>query len=793
MHTNPISQHTIDAIDRQPIAFVPSGYASSGKGGPKLQPRCQRLAGFLSLPGERIAAKLRPGFPLFAGLLVMCSLSAVAQTEDSLGLSRREHALQPVEVRALRAGDRTPFAKTDISAQEIEKLNQGQDIPYLLQYTPSAVTTSDAGAGIGYSGLRIRGTDGSRINVTLNGIPVNDAESQGVFFVNLPDLASSTGSLQVQRGVGTSTNGVGAFGAAISVNNMDQMEKAGAEGSFSFGSFNTQRYTVKAGTGLLSNGLQFDVRLSKISTDGFIERSASDLKSLQLLAGWKASERTQFRFLMLTGTEKTGQAWNGVPEDSLRTNRRYNELGRKADGTYYDDQTDNYQQDYYQLFADHKINPYLTAHLGLFLTRGRGYYQEYRLGEAFGDYYLPDFTTPAGDTLTETDMIRQLWLDNKHYGSVFSLFYERNKTALTLGGSLARYEGYHYGFVKWAEYGVPADHRWYHLGANKNDVTLYGKAQQTLGRALVLFGDLQYRYVGYRIDGFRKNPTLHPEAEYHFFNPKAGLSYFLRDAATDRQRVYASVAAANKEPNRDDFENAAQQQPRPERLLDVEGGYEIRRRNWEAGANLYFMDYKDQLILTGQINDVGAYARTNVASSYRAGLELQGGWQPLYWLKATANATFSENKIRNFTEYMDDYDEGGQRAISHGTTDIAFSPAVIGTGVLSFTPFRNLPHGQRIGLDVFGKYVGMQYLDNTGDASRSIDPYALCDLRLHYGIKAGPFREATLTLAVNNVFNRQYESNGYTYSYVYGGTTSTFNYYFPQAGTNWLLGLNLKW
>ena len=730
----------------------------------------------------------------FAALLLSFSAPALAQLPDTASSRLQEdHALQPVEVRALRAGDRTPFARTDVSAQEMEKLNQGQDLPYLLQYTPSAVTTSDAGAGVGYTGLRIRGTDGSRINVTLNGIPANDAESQGVFFVDLPDLASSTGSIQVQRGVGTSTNGAGAFGAAISVNNMTQLEKAGAEGSFSVGSFNTQRYTVKAGTGLLKNGLQFDVRLSKISSDGYIARSASDLKSLQFLAGWKASERTSFRFLLLTGAEKTGQAWNGVPQDSLQTNRQYNELGMKADGTFYNDQTDNYQQDYYQLFADHKFSNALTGHIGLFLTRGRGYYQEYRLGEAFSDYYLPDFTTPAGDTISETDMIRQLWLDNKHYGAVFSLLYEKQQTTLTFGGSAARYEGYHYGFVKWAEYGVPADHRWYYLSADKNDVTLYGKAQQTVGRGLVLFGDLQYRYVAYDIGGFRKNPALHPEATYHFFNPKAGLSYFLRDNGTNRQRVYASIAVANKEPNRDDFENAAGSLPRPERLYDMEGGYEIARRSWNAGVNLYYMDYKDQLILTGQINDVGAYTRTNVAASYRAGVEVQAAWQPLYWLKASGNATLSQNRIQDFTEYVDDYDSGGQLAITHGTTDIAFSPAAVGTGILGFTPFRGLPYGQRIGLDIFGKYVGRQYLDNTGDGNRRIDPYALCDVRLYYGIKAGPFREALLTLAVNNIFNRQYESNGYTFSYIYGGAIATFNYYFPQAGTNWLLGLNLKW
>ncbi len=723
----------------------------------------------------------------------LLSLSATAQNSDTIGIAKERYELQPVEVRALRAGSKSPFAKSEVDGKEIERLNQGQDLPYLLQYTPSAVTTSDAGAGIGYTGLRIRGTDGSRINVTLNGIPVNDAESQGVFFVNTPDLASSTGSIQVQRGVGTSTNGVGAFGAAISVNNLQQMDRAGAEANLGIGSFNTQRVTVKAGTGLMKNGLQFDVRMSKLSSDGFIERSASDLKSLQFLAGWKASEKTTFRFMLLTGAEKTGQAWNGVPQDSLGTNRRFNELGLKSDGTYYDNQTDNYQQDYYQFFADHKFNKNITGHVGLFLTRGRGYYQEYRMGESFSDYYLPDFTTAAGDTITETDLIRQLWLDNKYYGSVFSIMYEKNKTALTLGGSIARYEGAHYGFVKWASLGVPADHKWYDLGANKNDVAIYAKAQQQLGDNLVLFGDLQYRMVDYDLDGFRKNPTIHQQAIYNFVNPKAGLSYFIRDNALNRQRVYASFAVANKEPNRDDFESAAQLQPKPEQLLDYELGYEIAKPKWNMAANLYYMDYHNQLILTGQINDVGAYTRTNVANSYRTGVELQAGWQISPWIGLKGNATLSQNKLLDFVEYMDDYDEGIQQEIYHGKTDIAFSPNLVGTGIISFTPFKNLSKGQSFGLDLFGKFVGKQFLDNSSSGDRVLDPYALCDIRIHYGIKALPFREVLLTLAVNNVLNKQYESNGYTFSYIYGGERSTYNYYFPQAGTNWLLGLQFKW
>jgi iron complex outermembrane receptor protein len=429
---------------------------------------------------------------LLTTVCIATSIAAHAQTETIDSVKMKQQQLQPVEVRALRVGSNAPFAKTEINKAEIDKANFGQDLPYLLQYTPSAVVTSDAGTGIGYTGLRIRGTDGVRMNVTMNGIPVNDAESQGAFFVDFPDIASSMSSIQVQRGVGTSTNGAGAFGATMSLSNLDQADTAGVEMRSGYGSFNTLRNTLKAGTGLLKGGFRFDLRLSQINSEGFIERSSSDLRSLQLIGSWDVTEKTSMRFMVMTGKEKTGQAWNGVPGDSLKTNRQYNELGLKSDGTHYNNQTDNYQQDYYQYFLDHKFSRYLTGHVAFFLTRGKGYYEEYRMGEAFADYSLPDF-----DTLATTDMIRQLWLDNYYYGSVFSLMYEKNKTSLTFGGGWTQYQGEHYGFVKWAQYGVPDNYRWYMLNSQKNDLNLYVKAQHTLDEKIIFFGDLQYRNVAY--------------------------------------------------------------------------------------------------------------------------------------------------------------------------------------------------------------------------------------------------------------------------------------------------------
>lgn len=749
--------------------------------------------------------------------LAACAAPAIAsaQTADTTIAPQQ---LAPVEVRGLRAGANSPFVTTELSSRDIRKLNLGQDIPFLLQYTPSVVVTSDAGTGIGYTALRVRGTDGTRMNVTLNGIPVNDAESQGVFFVNLPDLASSTGSIQLQRGVGTSTNGPAAFGATMSISNSTPMATPGAEVNITAGSFSTQKYTARAYTGLLPSGLSFDVRLSKISSLGFIDRGGSDLKSLQFLVGWKASERTSFRFLVLTGREKTYQAWNGVPEAKLRGDdsalltHYNNNIGvlyfnsadsqnlftadpRRFNTFRYDNQTDNYQQDYYQFFADHRFGNYLTGNVGLFLTRGRGYYEEFKFAQSYADYGLADVVSPSGtDTLTSTDLIRQLWLDNYYYGGVFSLLYEKGATQAVLGGGLTRYDGEHYGFVKWAQNGgVPSDYRWYLLDANKTDANVYLKAQQSIGQSLYLFGDVQYRHVQYNINGFRNNPALTPAVTYNFFNPKLGLTYLLRNNSQQRQKLYISAAVANKEPNRDDFEASPISLPLHETLYDGELGYEISKRSWSVNANLYYMYYHNQLVLTGKVNDVGAYTRTNVPESYRAGLELQGSVLPVWWLRISANATVSQNKIISFTEFVDDYDNGGQLAIDRGTTDIAFSPNIISAGGITLMPLRNAPKGQTLELDIMGKYVGRQCLDNTSNTARQIEAYGLCDIRLRYSIATKPFKDLGFNIAVNNLLNTAYVSNGYTYSYYYNDATTTENFYYPQAGVNFLAGISMRW
>ena len=705
---------------------------------------------------------------------------------------KKANELLPVEIRSIRAAKDAPFAKTDLKKAEITRNNLGQDLPVLLQYTPSAVINTDAGAGVGYTGLHIRGTDPTRINVTFNGMPVNDPEEQATFFVDIPDIASSTNSIQIQRGLGTSTNGAGSFGGTISISNLQQMDSAGVIYSGSYGTFNTFKNTLIAGSGLLKGGWQFDIRLSKISSDGYIQRSASDLKSMQFTAGWAPCSRTSFHFLFMPGTEKTGQAWNGVPQDSLTTNRRYNELGMRADGSFYNNQTDNYMQNYYQLFADHTFCPSLSGNAGLFLTRGKGYYEEYKTGQNYSDYGLSDIITPKGDTIAQTGLVRRLWLDNYYYGGVFSLQYSKNKTQVALGGGWSQFENLSYGNVIYAlSGGVPDNYKWYEVNSQKNDLNVYLKAEHRIGD-IVLYGDMQYRNVAYYMNGFRNNPTLRPSVNYDFYNPKAGFSWLIENTNALKQRLYASIAVGNREPNRGAFETGSVHLPKPERLYDGEAGYEISGNKWNAGTNLYYMNYHNQLVLTGQINDVGAYVQTNVAESYRAGVEIMAAAAVTRWLRLGGNVTLSQNKINNFTEYIDNYDSTAQRVIMHGATDIAFSPNLISALTATFNLWQG-KKGSMFEIDINDKNVGKQYLDNTSNESRIVKQYNYLNVLLRYAIKVKPIKEAVFSLALNNITGTLYANNGYTFSYISGGASTTQNYYYPQAGFNVLGGVTIHW
>jgi len=526
--------------------------------------------------------------------------------------------------------------------------------------------------------------------------------------------------------------------------------------------------------------------LSEISSNGFIDRATSRLRSIYFTTAY-ISNRSSVRVNVFSGKEKTYQAWYGVSEADLQAgNRTVNYAGTERPGEPYDNETDNYTQTHYQAFYSQLIGKRISFNTALFLTRGNGYYEQYKAGEDYAAYGMPDHPSNGG-AITQTDLVRQLWLDNDFYGSIFSLQYKDNQTQATFGGGYTRYDGSHFGKIAWAEKGLTAIRNWYDLTAGKTDLNLYLKDQTKLATNWIGFVDLQYRHVNYTMNGFRYNPALAVKSRFSFFNPKAGISYNRKG-----WKGYLSLGIANKEPNRDDFEAGASQQPRPERLQDVEAGIERVNNLYNWSATIYYMNYKDQLVLTGKINDVGAYTRTNIPNSYRAGIELQGGIKLGSRINASANLAFSRNKIKDFTEYIDDYDNGGQKTNQYGSTHIAFSPSVVGGAGIHFLPVENAE------LSLLGKYVSRQYLDNTGMKGRSLDPFYTQDLRAMYTIKRQPDKkgkqqEVSIIAQVNNILGEKYEPNGYTYSYFSGGTTVTENYYFPMAGRNFMVGLNVKW
>jgi iron complex outermembrane receptor protein len=717
---------------------------------------------------------------LFSASVSFAQLDSTQQNQET---TDSFYLLTPVEVKAIRAGEKAPFTKTNLSKKEIEKQNLGQDLPFILNQTPSVVVNSDAGNGVGYTGIRIRGTDATRINVTLNGIPYNDAESQGAFFIDLPDFTSSVNSIQLQRGVGTSSNGAGAFGATISLSTNETNLKSYEELNNSYGSFNSWKNTVKAGTGLIDNHFTIDARLSQITSDGYIDRASSNLQAFYL-SGAYLNDKSSLRLNVFSGKEKTYQAWNGIPGYLLKTQRSYNSSGTEKPGEPYDNETDNYRQTHYQLFFNHAVNDNWNFNTAVFLTRGLGYYENYKGGEKFTDYGLPDLVI-NGSTIEETDLVRQKWLDNYFYGQILSAQFKKDKHALTIGGGWTVYDGAHYGDVIWAQLGFDKDYRYYDLDALKSDINAYAKWQYQFSTYWNLFADMQYRHVQHKMNGFSNNPELFINRKFDFLNPKVGIMY-----SKNGWQSYLSYALANKEPNRDDFEAGATSQPKKETLHDFEAGIEKRTAKFNAGATIYYMRYKDQLVLTGRINDVGAYTRINVPNSYRAGIELQGGYVFNNWLNTVGNLSLSRNKVKAFTEYMDDYDANwewiGQHTVTHKKTDIAFSPSIVGGATINILPVKNLE------ISLLSKYVGDQYLDNTQNDARKLNAFYTQDARAILTLKNKIFNELNIIGQVNNVFNKKYEPNGYTYSYVLDGAITADNYYYPMAGTNFMVGVNIK-
>lgn len=748
---------------------------------------------------------LRVSFVGYEAVTQQIELSANRSVE--IRLIESIIGLNDVVVTGTRANEKSPTTYQNISKEEIQKQNLGQDLPVLLNFTPSVVTTSDAGAGIGYTGIRIRGSDPTRINVTINGIPLNDPESQGVFWVNMPDFSSSVSDIQIQRGVGTSTNGAGAFGASLNVLTDGISNEAGGEVNIGGGSFNTQRYNAIFSTGLLSNNFAFEARLSQIKSDGYIDRAFSDLTSWYAAGGYYG-KKTTLKFITFSGDEKTYQSWWGTPEARLKNdeagmleviaNNGYTDeqaanllnSGRTFNYYLYDNQTDNYGQDHYQLHFAHTFSEAWSLNAALHYTKGGGYYEEYKDDEDLADYGL-DNVEIGNEVIESTDLIRRRWLDNDFYGGTFDLNYNSGKISATWGGAINQYDGNHFGEVIWARFASNGEirHRWYESTSKKQDFNTYFKLNYQLTEKLNVYGDLQVRLVDYSGKGTDNDlRSIDFDNNWTFFNPKFGAIY----QANASTQLYASFAIGNKEPNRSDIIDAPPgTTPEHETLNNLEVGLRKRMGELAFELNYYYMDYNNQLVLTGDVNDVGASIRTNVPDSYRMGLEASAQWDISDKVNWNINATLSQNKIQSFEEIIIDYganfDEYNFVRTQYKDTDISFSPSLIMGSQLSFAPV------DRLQVALLSKYVGEQYLDNTSNAARKIDAFFTNDLRINYDLPVNGIKGMNLSLLVNNIFNEMYESNGYTFGY-YGGLDYEVreNYFYPQAGTNFLVSLGLK-
>lgn len=705
---------------------------------------------------------------LFLTLFVL-SLRAKAQENQVKQDSTKTEKLDEVLVKAVRVNADSPITHSNVSKEALAKRNLGQDIPILLNFLPSVVTTSDAGAGIGYTGIRVRGTDATRVNVTINGIPYNDPESQGTFWVNLGDFASSTESLQLQRGVGTSTNGSGAFGASLNLLTDAFSEEASAEIANSFGSFNTRKHTVKMSTGLINDHFEFSGRFSKIDSDGYVDRAFTDLKSY-FLQGIYKDDNTLIKALTFGNAERTYQSWFGLTAEQLQENRRQNPYT-------YDNETDNYWQDHYQLHWNERLDNNWSTNLGLNYTKGKGYFEQYKLGESAADF--------ANLIEDDSDVIVRRWLDNNFYVLNANITYKKNLLEIISGVSYNTYDGNHFGEVIWGSdlaANTNIRDRYYNGDATKNDFSVFSKATFKLAKKVTGFIDLQGRFVNYKTNGLTPDlAEFVTDATFSFFNPKFGLTY----KSSDFNSFYASYGRANREPNRDDFQVGVTEN---ETLNDVELGWRFNTNKVSVNTNLYYMFYQNQLVLTGELDDVGSPIRATSGQSYRLGLEVDAAIQFSKVFSTSTNVAISSNKNRNFNTVING------ELLDIGNTNISFSPDLVIGNALNFFPVEKLQ------LSLLSKYVGEQYMGNTDNPESKLDSYFVNDFNINYEIKPNSmFRSIILSGLVNNIFNKKYVSNGYFGSFDFedpssttGTTTGYFAGYYPQATTNFLVGLTIK-
>nr|WP_321232518.1 TonB-dependent receptor [uncultured Psychroserpens sp.] len=722
---------------------------------------------------------------LFFIVLLAFTFSSSAQEKQQD--STKTEKLDEVLVKAVRVNATSPITHSNVTKKELAKRNLGQDIPVLLNYLPSVVTTTDAGAGVGYTGIRVRGINAQSTNVTINGIPYNDAESLGTFWVNLGDFASSVESLQLQRGVGTSTNGSGAFGASINVLTDAVSKISNGEISNSFGSYNTRKHTIKFSTGLLNDHIEIAGRLSNISSDGYIDRAETDLKSY-FLQGSYVDDNTLIKAITFGGKEVTYQAWNGIDAETLENDRTFNPSGiyTDADGVtrFYDNEVDNYNQDHYQLHWNQRYTNRWSTTIGLNYTYGRGYFEQYKEDEDFLDYDLTPLDI-GGETISTTDLIRRRWLDNDFYVLNASANYKNNTINLTFGSSYSFYDGDHFGEIIWSEFASDSEirDRYYEGNGKKSDLSFFSKATYRVNDKVSLYGDLQLRLVGYKTSGLTSGRLpFNIDENYSFFNPKAGITY----KVNNNNSLYFSYARANREPNRSDFENNAT--VKPEQLNDFELGWRHNTQKFRLNVNAYYMLYNEQLILTGQIDTTGDPVRANSGDSYRLGLEVDAAIAITEKFSVQPNFTMSSNKNKETFESFNG------ELINLGKTDISFSPELIAANAFVFQPKEGFQ------MSILSKYVGEQFMGNTENPDSKLESYFINDFNITYEWKPKSiFKSVVFSGLVNNIFNEKYVSNGYFGSFDFedadsptGISTGYFAGFYPQATTNFLVGVTLK-
>ena len=736
------------------------------------------------------------------------SINLQNQVILSLSLKVLNVVTDEVIVNASRANQNSGIAFETIDKKTLETTNLGQDIPYLLQLTPSAVVNSDAGTGIGYTGIRIRGSDASRINVSMNGVPLNDAESQQMYWVNLPDIASSTENIQVQRGAAVGASGTASFGGGINLLSNKLPSLAGAEIIGGIGSFNTNKSSITLSSGLLKEKFAFQGRMSRITSDGFIDRGSADLKSYAICGAYYGN-KTMVRFNHFSGKEITYQSWNGVPksryDDDVQGMQDYivrnglNEVdannlltsGQTYNYYTYDNQVDDYKQNHYQLLLSQELSKSWLLNATAHYTKGSGYFEEYKSADSLYTYGIDDIIINDSTTISTSDLIRQRWLDNDFYGGNFNL--QGNTYSwqrITLGASYSQYDGSHFGKVIWTAYnaGTPINFTYYDNEAVKKDASFFVRTENSLSKKFMFIADAQLRNFKYDFIGLNEDGSSAPQnVDELFLNGKLGLSY----NPNSNHQLYTSVSLANNEPNRADYiESSINSRPKSEQLLDFETGYRYIKENCSFSANWYFMKYKDQLTLTGAVNDVGNYTRTNVDDSYRNGLELTASCEITKKLTVNGNITFSKNEIKNFKEYVNTYDINfnyiNQKEISYNATTIAFSPAITSALVVGLKPYKNTE------IQFINRYVGKQYLDNTESDERSLDAFYTADLAFNYTLKLKGNSEINFNFRANNIFDLKYAPNGYTYGYFYDDKRVSENFVYPQAGINFLMQVAVK-